>query len=90
MCIRDRDSNVESLHRLLSQNTRSRLTVLVLQGILQILHRQSEVCKFVGQRPYLHGIVAATDVGNTSHTGDTAQQVEYIDRRNNLRLLSIL
>ena len=68
----NRNCNVQTLHRLLSQNTGSRFAVLVFQSILQILNSQSEICQFVWHGPDLHGIVTATDIRHTSHTGNTA------------------
>ncbi len=71
---------IKPLHRLLSEHTGRRLPVLILESFLDIGHGQSEIRKFVGFKPYLHGIVAAADIRHTSYTGNAAQRVEYIQR----------
>ena len=76
---RNRNGDVEALHRLLSQYAGSRLTVLVLQCVLQVLHGQTEVRQLVRHSPNLHGIVTASDIGHTAHTGNTTQEVEHVD-----------
>ena len=76
---RDGDGDVQSRHRLLSQYACRRLAVLVLQGVLHVLHGQAEVGQAGGVYPNLHGIVAAADVGHTTHAGNTTQEVEHID-----------
>ena len=76
----DGDGNVEPIDRLLTQDTGRRLAVLVLQGILHVFHRQSVVGQTSGIHPYLHGVVAASDVGHTAHTRDASQKVHHIQR----------
>ena len=75
----NRNSNVKSCHRLLSQYTGSRFTVLVFQSILHILHRKAEVSQASRVHPNLHGVITATYIGYTSYTRNTAQKVENVD-----------
>ena len=77
---RDGDGEVQSADGLLTQHAGGRLTVLVLQRILHVLHGESVVGQTGGIHPNLHGIVTAADVGHTAHAGDAAQEVEHIQR----------
>ena len=58
----DGNGHVQSLYRLLSQYTGCRFAVLVFQCVLQVGHGQAEIGQFVGLYPYLHGVIAASDV----------------------------
>ena len=72
---RDRNGHIHIRDRLLSENSGSRLAVLILQGVLKILDRYSEAGHLVRLHPDLHRIIAASHVRNYSHTGDTPQAV---------------
>ena len=75
----NRDGDIQPLYRLLTEYTGSRLTVLVFQCVLQILYGKTEICQFIGLRPYLHGIIPATYIRHTPHTGNTTKHIEHID-----------
>ena len=79
MCC-DGNGDVHSVHGLLSEHTGGRFTVLVFQCILHILYGKSEVGQLGRVYPDLHGIVTATDIGNTSYSRNTAEQIKYVQR----------
>ena len=76
----DRDRDVEVRDGLLAQYARRRFAVLVLEGLLQVLHRQPEVGQPVGLHPYLHGVVAAADVRDAADALHAAQHVQHVER----------
>ena len=76
----DRDRDVEVRDGLLAQYACRRFAVLVLEGLLQVLHRQSEVGQPVGLHPDLHGVVAAADVRDAAHALHAAQHVQHVQR----------
>ena len=77
---RDRQGDIHVQHRLLTQLARRRFPVLVFQGILQVLYRQSHISQPIRIYPDLHTVITATDIRYTAYARDTAQYVQHVDR----------
>ena len=76
----DRRGDVEVRDGLLAQHAGGRFTVLVLEGLLQVLDREPEVGQAVGLHPDLHGVVAAADIRDAAHARYAPQHVQHVER----------